>query len=220
MKLRLSWLTAPVLAVLTVALLIGQPAAAQYERPSGAGVQLDWENSRVRLSRIMVDPGSAMPAGNDRVLVYLTADPSGQMPPAEAVWQAAGSGDQQNRGRVPLEAIAIELKGGAAGPGDGTTPPEALRSSHYVDVWPLIDNARVLVTKHRYAASTFVDPLHFHSQDMLVVYLRGGYTWPAAGWWGAYRVRRGEVDVIPANTLHTLGNAGGDPIEFLVILPK
>jgi oxalate decarboxylase/phosphoglucose isomerase-like protein (cupin superfamily) len=40
------------------------------------------------------------------------------------------------------------------------------------------------------------------------------------GSWGSYHVRRGEVDLVPANSMHTLGNAGSDPLEFLVILPK
>ena len=215
MKLRF---VLPVLAVLT---LLETPGAAQYARTADDRLKQAWENNRVRLSRIAVEPGATLPAGAraDRVLVYLTADQDGRMPAAEAVWLPAGSGDVLNRGRARLEAIAIELKDPAAGASEGT-PPEALRASDAEEISTLVDNPRVLVTKHRYAASTYVDPLHFHSQDMLVVYLRGGYTWAAAGGWGAYQVRRGEVDVIPANTLHTLGNAGADPLEFLVILPR
>ena len=100
------------------------------------------------------------------------------------------------------------------------TPPEALDEEYGVEVTTLIDNAQVLVTKHRYDPLTYAGPLHFHRDDVLVVYLRGGYTWPAAAFWGAARVRRGDVDVIPANTLHRLANAGGDPLELLVIVPK
>jgi quercetin dioxygenase-like cupin family protein len=221
MRSRFPFLAAPVLAVLAVGAVFEQPTAAQYGRRSSAGPdQLEWENNRVRLRRIAVDPGATADAGAaaDRVLVYLTADQDGRMPEAEAVWQGAGSGALQNRGNARLEAIAIELKGGTS-EGTGGTPPEAFSLSYRVDVRRLIDNPRVLVTKHRYAPATYTDPLHFHSEDMLVVYLRGGYTWPALGW-GAYRVRRGEFDVIPANSLHTLGNAGSDPLEFLVILPR
>jgi quercetin dioxygenase-like cupin family protein len=206
-------------APLVMSALLAGPAAAQYERPRSAEPQqLSWENNRLRLSRILVEPGGSLPAGADRVLVYLTAGPDGMMP-AEAVWQPARSGDIQNRGRVRLEAIAIELKDVPQAAAGGT-PPEALAAAHGADVSLLIDNPRVMVTKHRYAPYAFVGPLHFHAEDMLVVYLRGGYTWPAGGGWGSYRVRRGEMDVIPANTFHTLANAGADPLEFLAIIPR
>ena len=89
-----------------------------------------------------------------------------------------------------------------------------------VNVSTVIDNDRVLVLKQRYEPIAYGGPQHFHGEDVLLVYLRGGYTWPLADLWGASRVRRGEVDVIPANTLHRLGNAGGDPLELLVIVPK
>jgi hypothetical protein len=174
----------------------------------------------MRVTPVSVEPGSPLPAGagSDRVLVYLTAGPDGMMP-AEAVWQPAGAGDIQNRGKVRLEAIAIELKNVPPGL-TGGTPPEAFAASYGGDVSLLIDNPRVMVMKHRYAPYAFMGPLHFHTEDMLVVYLRGGSTWPAGGGWGAYRVRRGEMDVVPANTFHTLANAGFDPLEFLTIIPR
>jgi mannose-6-phosphate isomerase-like protein (cupin superfamily) len=199
-----------------------EPAAAQYGQTSSATLQQsEWENNRLRLRRIAVEPGASarLEGSADRVLIYLTANQDGNMPEAEAVWQPAGSPDWQNRGPRPLEAIAIELKGAPSGATSGT-PPEALNTPSRAETKTLIDNARILVAKHRYAPITFVDPQHFHPDDMLVVYLQGGYTWPVFGGWGAYRVRRGEVDVVPANSLHTLGNAGSDPLEFLVILPR
>ena len=210
----------PAFAVIGASVLF-EPAAAQYGQTSSATLQQsEWENNRLRLRRIAVDPGtSARAESADRVLIYLTANQDGNMPEAEAVWQPAGSADLQNRGARPLEAIAIDLKAGPSG-GTSGTPPEALSTPYRAETKTLIDNARVLVTKHRYAPTTFVDPPHFHPDDMLVVYLQSGYTWPVLGGWGSYRVRRGEVDVVPANSLHTLGNAGSDPLEFLVILPR
>lgn len=207
----------PVLAALALAVLLADPIAAQYSRHGQGRLQVPWENNRLRLTQISVAPGATLPAGGNQVLVYLTADPDGRMP-AEAVWQPTGAGAVQNRGPARLEAIAIELKdtrGAASG-----TPGEALDAQYGVDVSPLIDNERVLVMKHRYGPIAYGGPLHFHSEDVLVIYLRGGYTWPLADLWGASRVRRGEVDVIPANTLHRLGNAGGDPLELLVIVPR
>lgn len=219
MRTRFLFSTCPAITALVLIALLGEPISAQYgSLRTGAGQQLPWENSRFRLGRISVAPGQTLSAGPDRVLVYLTADPDGRMP-AEAVWQPAGTGAIENRGRVPIEAIAIELKDVREGVAEGT-PPEALGVYSDAEVSPLIDNSRVLVAKHRYAPNSITGPLHFHTEDMFVVYLRGGYAWPAVGGWNTYRVRRGEVDVIPANTFHLLGNAGGDPLEFLVIVPK
>ena len=216
MKLRLSASVLPVLAALAFAAILADPLAAQYGRRGDDRLQLPWENNRFRLTQISVAPGATLPAGN-QVLIYLTAGPDGRLP-TEAVWQPAGAGAVQNRGPARLEAIAIELKD-ARGAASGT-PGEALDRQYGVDVAPLIDNDRVLVMKHRYGPIAYGGPLHFHGDDVLIVYLRGGYTWPLADFWGPSRVRRGEVDVIPANTPHRLGNAGGDPLELLVIVPK
>ena len=138
---------------------------------------------------------------------------------------------------APFEAIVIELKDAPAT--TGAVPPEATRSSEYAEVWPLVDNPRVLVTKLRYDQSTFVDPLHLHPNDTVVVYLNAGYSfkwgepravgpylqtlgwYDGAGWYaGAHRVLRADVDVVPGNTLHAFGNAGGDPLEFLAVVLK
>ena len=217
MKPRPTVSLSPVLAALALAALVAHPIAAQYGRQSDGRLAVPWENNRFRLSQIAVEPGATLPAGGNQVLVYFTADASGRMP-ADAVWQAAGAGAVQNRGPARLEALAIELKD-ARGPASGT-PGEALDAQYGVNVSTVIDNDRVLVMRERYEPIAYGGPLHFHGEDVLVVYLRGGYVWPLADFWGASRVRRGEVDVIPANTLHRLGNAGGDPLELLVIVPK
>ena len=209
----------PVLAALALGSLLSPSAAAQSDPSATSGRQgVAWENNRIRLKQVSVEPGAALPAGGDQVLIYLTADPDGRMP-AEAVWQAASAGAIQNRGPVRLEAIAIELKDGPPGTAAGT-PAEAPDPGEGVSVTPLIDNSRMLVAKHRYAPITFGAPLHFHAEDVFVVYLRGGHSWRLGGLWGSSHVRRGDVDVVPANTFHRLGNAGGDPLELLVIVTK
>jgi quercetin dioxygenase-like cupin family protein len=207
----------PVFAALALAALLADPISAQYGRQGDSRLGVPWENNRFRLTRVSVEPGATLPAQGNQVLVYLTADPVGRMP-AEAVWQTAGASAVSNRGPARLEAIAIELKDarGAA----SSTPGEALDEQYGVNVSPLIDNDRVLVVKQRYEPLAYGGPQHSHGDDVLVVYLRGGYTWPLADLWGASPVHRGEVDVIPANTPHRLGNAGGDPLELLVIVPK
>jgi hypothetical protein len=209
-----------ILAALALIAIAVEPAAAQYGRSERVGLPLPWENDRISVSWISVDPGRSLPAGAGagRVLVYFTAGPDGAMAP-EAVWQATGEGDLPNRGGLRLEALAIDVKDAPAAPSGGTLP-ETLPTTDDLQVSTLVDNPRVLVTKHRYAPNTYYAAPHFNEQDVLVVYLRGGYSWPISGTWGAQRVRRGDVNVIPANTFYPLGNAGADPIEFLLIVPR
>ena len=192
--------------------------AAQPGRSPAGPENVSWENSRIRLKQLSVEPGATLPTGGDQVMVYLTADADGRLP-AAAVWQPAGSAGAQNRGSARLQAIAIELKDAPPGPGVGTPQVEPAADDR-VAVTTLIDNPRVLVTKHSYGPITLDAPAHLHAEDVLVVYLRGGYTWPQTDFWGASRVRRGDVEVIPANTYHRLANAGSDPMELLVIVPR
>jgi hypothetical protein len=218
------------------ALLLEVTAAAQYAQPAER-YPAGWETDRVRVRRVTVPAGSRVNADRrDSVVIVLTANLDGRMPPAEAIWQPAGPRVLDNRGVAPFEAIVIELKDAPAT--TGAAPPEAARSSEYADAWPMIDNTRVLVTKLRYEPSTFVDELHLHPNDTVVVYLNAGYSvewreapstgysWPAPDWFapGWYadpqRVVRADVDVVPANTMHSFGNAGGDPLEFLAVVLK
>lgn len=220
------------------ALLLEVTAAAQYPQPSER-YPAEWETDRFQVRRVIIPAGAQVDeaAGRDSVVVVLTANLDGRMPPAEAMWQPAGPRVLDNRGVAPYEAIVIDLKDGPAT--TGATPPEAISSSERADVWRLIDNPRVLVTKLRYEQSTVVDPLHLHPNDTVVVYLNAGYSfkwdepravgsyWPTLGWhdgagWyaGANRVLRADVDVVPGNTLHAFGNAGGDPLEFLAVVLK
>lgn len=208
---------APVVAGLALAASVAAPAVAQYG-PLTGGLTLPWAGARTRVTRLSVAPQAALPSGGNRVLVYLTADPDGRMP-ADAVWQGDAA-TVQNHGPARLDGLAIELTERQTASAGGATPPEALDAAYGVTVTTVIDNPRVLVLKHRYDPLAYAGPLHFHDADVLVVYLRGGFTWPADGFWGPARVRRGDVDVIPANTPHRLANAGGDPLELLVIVPR
>ena len=222
MTLRLPDLS-PLIGVLGVLLLFQGPVAAQYSHESlaqryGSG----WENDRLRVRTIAVEPGAQMAAqaDADRVLVFLTADLQGRAPAAEAVWQPAGAQELANRGNRRVEAVLIELKNVPAST-LGITPPEAFPAPGAGDARILIDNPRVTVTRQRYPPGPYAaEAWHFHPQDAVVVYLRGGYTWPPTVERGAFRVRRGEVDVVPANTAHSFSNAGSDPLEFVVIFPK
>ena len=202
-----------------------QRLAAQYA-PASAGRQFasGWENDRIRVRTVSVEPGArlaAAPGGADRVLVYLTGDLDGRMPAAEAIWQPGGGPESENRGSVRVDAIVVDVKPGSGGAASGA-PVEALSSDDGVSARLLIDNARVAVMKLRYRPYPLaLDVPHTHPQDALVVYLSSGLTWsPYTAWGYAERVHRGELDVIPAHLYHRFANAGGDNLEFLMILAK
>ena len=189
MKPRPSVSLSPILAALALAALVAHPIAAQYGRQNDGRLAVPWENNRFRLSQIAVEPGATLPAGGNQVLVYFTADASGRMP-AEAVWQAAGTGAVQNRGPARLEALAIELKD-ARGPASGT-PGEAFDAQYGVNVSTLIDNDRVLVMRERYDPIAYGGPQHFHGEDVLLVYLRGGIHVAARGFLGCISSPQGR----------------------------
>ena len=213
-----------------LALFLGMGEAAQY----GRSLPSEWETAQFRVYRIVVPQGASAEHSEvpDRVVVPLTAGLDGRMPPAEAVWEPAGPRAVENRGAARFEAIVIELKD--APPGPPATAPESIESSDLVEVAYLIDNPRVLVVKLKYEQSSYSDPPHFHPNDTLAVYLTAGYIWrpgssssaaayfwPGIAWSSpAFRVQRGDVDVVPANTLHAFSNAGGDPLEFLAVILK
>jgi quercetin dioxygenase-like cupin family protein len=222
MKRHCSQPVASALVVLGLSLMPHAPIAAQYSQQSlTKRFESGWENDRLRVRTISIPPGAQaqMATDVDRVVIYLTADVEGRMPQAEALWHAAGVGALQNRGHLRAEAIVVELKSVQAR--IAGTPPEALPNSGDVDTRVLIDNPRVTVTKHRYSPHAYaVGPWHFHPEDAVIVYLRGGHTLAPPVGRVRYHVRRGEIDIVPANTFHAFANAGSDPLEFLTIFPK
>lgn len=224
MTLRLTGTTSSLLCALGFLAFASDHSSAQYSQPSLAKLyESGWENDRLRVRAVSVEPGARLEDRGDvdRVLVFLTADLEGRMPPADAIWQSAGGPALENHGRLRVNAIVIDVKSGPPS-GIGMTSPEALPSTDGIESRLLIDNAHVIVSRLRYAANAYLaDPWHFHPQDALVVYLSGGYTWlPYGGWGLPTRVHRGDIDVVPANTFHSFRNAGSDPLEFLVIMPK
>lgn len=227
-----------VTAVFTVPLLSALPFTPARAQSAGIGSsQLVWENDRIRVERISLAPGERL-TGDSRsgsVIVFLTADLDGRMPPAEAAWRDPGVVTMENRGRARFEALVIDLKSNAP-VAPGVTAPEVVRAAGtvtqtaayrdtyrmMVDARTLIRNEHLSVTKQRYGpgSSGYFEPLHFHPQDAVVIYLRGGYTWPATSHSGPDLVRRGDVRVVPANAVHLTGNAGSDFLELLLIIPS
>lgn len=209
--------------------LLGGVAA----QSGSAASQFIWENDRMLVSRVSLAPGQRLAddSTGGSVIVFLTTDLDGLMPTAEAAWRDPGPMMMENRGPARFEALVVILKDRARRSG-GVTPPEVVRASGTVTprvfrerysttmrAQNLIVNDRISVTKERYGLAWSADPPHFHPQDAVVIYLRGGYIWHTASFYGADRVRRGDVRVVPGNALHITGNAGSDPLEFLLIIP-
>jgi quercetin dioxygenase-like cupin family protein len=220
MKLHSAVLSSLV-AVAAASVMFDGRVAAQYgEQVRVNRSPAQWDGERFQVRRITLAPRAQMTAENqDAVLVFLTADLDGRMPRDEAIWVPRGQRPLENVGSVPFQGISVALKDAPAGR-PPVTPPEAVPGSEQADVRILIDNPQVIVLKARYKSNKLPGPLHFHPQDSLVVYLRGGYTWAPNPAWGPYSVSRGDIDLVPANTLHTFSNGGSDPIEFLVIIPR
>ena len=225
MSLRLIGSFAPLLVVVTWVTLPPPRLAAQDAlRSAGRQNASGWENDRIRVRTVSVEPGARLAApqgGANRVLVFLTGDLDGRMPAAEAIWQPAGGPEPENRARGRVNAVVVDVKPGT-GPAGSGTPVEALPSHDGSDVRLLIDNARVAVMRLRYRPIPMaLDPPHAHPQDALAVYISGGHTWsPFSAWGYPARVHRGEFEVIPAHTLHSFRNGGNDNLELLMILPK
>jgi hypothetical protein len=196
--------------------------------------RVEFEDDQVRVLRVSLGPGEGTPVDDhpDAVLIYMTADLDGQMPAAEAAWQPMGTYALENRARTPFEAVLVELIAPASEVPASIAPeavPVAFSSEdlvyplydrHAHRTSTLVENSRVAVTWHRLVPLVQTEPYHFHPRDTLLVYLAGGEMIGSTGQRGVYRARRGGFDVLPAYTLHALGNVGNDPIEFVMIAPK
>lgn len=197
------------------------------------------ETDDVRVGRVMLPPGDRVtiesPAGS--VIVYMTADLDGRMPPAEAAWQPAGSIDMENRGRARFEALVIQFKrtipASAVSPASPTrtmSPSTRAWGDYGYGRWmdyayerpkseTLVDTAGVTVTKVRQPPPAYVEPASIDANDRVVVFLRQGYVWPSLTSYSydALAVHRGDVRVLAANEPYTFSNAGFDPGEFVVV---
>ena len=189
--------------------------------------RVEFEDEHVRVLRVRLEPGREVMAHDhpDAVLVYFTADLQGRMPPAEAEWQAASVHEPENAARTWFEAVLVELK--QAAPQEAAPSAVAKEADPYgmgTRVTRLIDNARVTVSKYRLAPMARGERRPCHLNEAVIVYLRGGYMADATGRFGPYydrlKVRRGQLEVLSADTPYRLSSMGYDPIEFVVIQLK
>jgi hypothetical protein len=227
-----------------LALHISLPPQDAARRPGTQPFHVEMETDDLRVARVVLAPGEHVtadsPAGS--VIVYLTANLDGRMPAAEAVWQAAGPIDMENRGRARFEALVIQFKRTVPASAPMAAPPPSYSNrgmapsmmawagygyGNWVDYayrepvksQTLVDAGGVNVTKVRQPGSMYLEPASIDSNDRVVVYLRGGYAWPSlpSYSYGATAVHRGDVRVLTASAPYALSNAGSDPSEFIVI---
>ena len=229
-----------------LALNIGLPLQRAAARPGIDPYHVEWENDDLRVARVILAPGERVTADSPlgSVIVFLTADPNGRMPPAEAAWQEAGPIELANHGRARFEAIVISFKRPAPERAAASPPPPVYwrrGMAPAVAAWPLyatgwpmygygyeriksetlVDRPGVIVKKERHPQTAYVEPFRVDNTDTVVVYLRGGEAWPVDQWYpGSVHVHRGDVRVLPANVPYTMSNAGSDPSEFLIVERK
>lgn len=190
-----------------------------------------FEDEQIRVHEISLAAGqqTEIRSHSDALLIPLANDLDGRAPVDAATWRPAGTTSLDNRGATPFNALLVELVAPRSEDAP-TTPPEAFLLSPAATLYPraeglrvrtVIDNPRVLVTAHRLPQlQTATTAWHWHSRELVLVYLGSGDVAGTTGQLDAHRVRRGNVDVLPANVPHAFQNMGNDPIEFLLISPK
>jgi len=213
-------------ALLCVACLIWSVEAWGLEQTpvqADAHYRLEFQDDQIRVLRVAFGPHEkgVMRTHQNGVLVFLTADLQGHMPPSEVQWEPEGTREpRENLANTSFEAILVELLKPPTGqPPTLTILPVARGLSYPLarpTVTPLVDNAMVSVTKERFPGTARNGTLSALPTDTVFVYLSGGAV-GGTSMNGPIRVRRGEADVLPAHTLHQVVNLGFDPIELIVI---
>jgi quercetin dioxygenase-like cupin family protein len=220
------------LLVPLVTALAGTSYAQDRTTEQRTPVRAAFESDQVRVRHVQLAPGERAEIVNhrDSLLIPFTADLEGRVPVDAAAFRPMGTTTLENRAAVPFAAVLVELIAPSSSP-PASLPPEvaaaripAYSPVHRMEghrVQTIVDNSRVLVTRHRLPAwQPRTEPVHWHPREVLLVYLGGGEIDGAAGRLGSRRVRRGDFDVLPADVPHAFHNAGNDPIEFLMITPK
>jgi quercetin dioxygenase-like cupin family protein len=215
----------PVLSVACLCWSVGASGLGQDPVEADPRYRVEFQDDQVRVLRVTLGPGDTgvRRSRPDAVVVFLTADLQGHIARPEAQWEPAGDEPEENLAKTSFAAIVVELLAPPSGqPPTLTILPFASGPLYGVSrptVMPLIDNERVFVSRERFPGGARGDYLHALPTDTVIVYLRSGDV-GGTSLRGPSHVRRGEVDVLPPNTLHQFVNLGFDPIEFIVIYTK
>jgi quercetin dioxygenase-like cupin family protein len=220
------------LLVLFGMVLPGVVSAQDRPTTESPAIRAAFESDQLRVQHVSLAPGerTELRDHENALLIPFTADLDGRISPGDLTWHVAGTTSLENRGARTFHGILVEL---TASPPErpASLPPEVAadrvpdyRPVHRIEghrVHTLLDNPRVLVTRHRLPAwQRQAEPKHVHPREVVLVYLKGGEISGSTGRLGARSARRGEFDVLPANVPHAFRNAGNDPLEFLMIAMK
>jgi len=186
------------------------------------------ENASVRVLKITYAPGakSVMHQHPDSIVVPLVASkvrfglPDGKTQDQElanesAMYTPAGTHNPTNVGTTAIDALLIEFK--AAAPGKATLP--ANREGMTMKV--LAEGPRALAYRTT-AAPTFAEPAGTkHEYDQVVIALGPAQMSlsidgkPAKTTWA-----RGDAVFIGRGTAHESKNAGGKPVDYIIVAIK
>jgi hypothetical protein len=218
--------------VALLTLVLSSATYAQATRGAQLAAVPAFEDAQLRVHPVSLAPGgrAELRAHADALIIPFGNDLDGRAPLDPVSWHPAGATTLENRGPMPFDALVVELVAPRSEAASSLPPevtPEAVRSSllyHRAEgrrVRTVLDNPRVLVTAHRLPDwQPTTEPWHWHSREVVLVYLAGGEIAGSTGQLDARRVRRGDFDVLPANLPHVFQNVGNAPIEFLLIAPK
>jgi hypothetical protein len=188
--------------------------------------RVEFQDDSIRVLRVTLGPHEkgVMRTHPNEVLVFLTADLQGHMPPADARWEPGGTHEpEENLANTSFEAILVELLKLPTGQPPALTILPVVSGAYDAMSRPkvtrLIDNEWVSVSKERFPGIARGDSVSALPSDTVTVYLSGGEV-GGTSLRGAIRAQRGDVDVLPAHTLHQVANLGFDPIEMIVIHAK
>ena len=214
----LPWVSLVVLASVTV-------VAQDPAKVASANYKVVVDNPTVRVLRVSVPANgkTAMHSHPENLVIPLSASkvrfetPDGKSEEAElgvesAVFQPVQTHAGTNLGLTPVDAIVVEFKGGK--PGAGKMP--STRDNMTLKV--LAEGPRGSAVRAT-ADPAFHEPAgSTHDFDQLVIALGTGQMSlaidgkPAKTKW-----TRGEVAFIPRGTPHESKNAGGKPIDFIIV---
>lgn len=211
-----------------VVLLTGVVIAQDPVKVDPAHYKVLLENASVRVLKISYPAGgkSTMHQHPDSLVIPLATSkvsfetPDGKTEERElakesGLYTPAGSHRPMNVGKTPVDAILVEFK--TAAPGTATLP--AARPGLAMNV--LAEGPRAMAYRTT-ADPSFEEPAGTtHDYDQVVIALSGAQMSlaiegkPAKTTWA-----RGDVQYIGRGTPHQSKNAGGKPVDFVIVAIK
>jgi quercetin dioxygenase-like cupin family protein len=213
------------LGVPLVVLWFGTAVAQDAVKVAPKVYRVVLENDAVRVLRVSLPPGGKTPLHShpDNMVIALDAakvrfagadgkSQDAEMATETASYHPAETHTGENIGKTAADAIVVEFK--TAKPGTATVP--TTRDNLPMKV--LAEGPRAIVVRST-ADPTFAEPAGSkHDYDQVVIALGSAQMSlaidgkPAKTTW-----RRGDVQFIGRGTAHESKNAGGKPVDFIIV---